>query len=673
MAKYKVAFGLSTAMILGAVFLVPSSDTWAATCPTAGSLAVDGEVSSEAELRYAMLGSNGISGVKIGNDFTITCTNASYTDLIKKDFTIDLNGKTLTSQMSWALDIETAGKTLTIKDTSEGASGLYTFSEGGFWVDSGANLIIESGNIQSVNGGRRAILFNGGGKLTINGGTILTTPANVSDGNGRTVMVYNSNFEMNGGEVVAAKATGGVSGVGALYLQNTEAVINNGEIRSTDGTGIRALNSNVIFKDGEISGTDETISLTGSSFTMNDGEVDATSGVAVYTGKDSKFIMNNGTVVASGYALAGNGSVDASGEPLYGNTEWTLNGGTIVSEKQTALYQSQVGTTYLGKNLKVKGERAGIEIRAGSLAIDGAEVIVTGENAYTVVPNGNGATTTGAAVAVAQHTTRKKIDLSIISGSFIGPVAFSEADPQDGDPVDVKFAITGGAFVGDIVSEDKNKDDFVTGGDFVNHLEAEDGKAMVDISGSIVAKSELRFTAEELEDSSDLVLAESDNETVLISAYDLGFEDDDGVVSVSEDDGVELTVFVKLTDEQYKALKDYEKKVVVYFDEDGAEKERIEAELRQLDNGSWYLVFVTNHLSTYGIAGINSVQEEPEEESEGESGETGKSEETVEIVSPESGTMTAAGASASAAALVTAVIIGLITSVVSFVFLIRKR
>ena len=655
MVKYKkmtfAIMALVTVLGCGAIF--PLSGASAVSCPTAESLAVEGEVSSEPELRYAMLGNNDISEVKVNTSFTITCTNVSYTDLISKDFTIDLNGETVTSQLPWAFDIETSGKTLTIKDTSEEGSGTYVFNEGGFWVDAGANLTIESGNIRSVEGGRRAILFNGGGKLTVNGGIISTTPQKTSDGNGRTVLVYNSTFEMNGGEISVAKAEGGENGVGVLYLQNSQALINSGKITANDGGAFRAIGgSNITMKSGEIVGKNEVVSLTDSGFVMDDGLISA-DGVAVFTGKNGSFTMNNGAVTSKdSYAIAGNGSVDSEGEPLYGGTTWTLNGGKVVSEGLTAIYQPQVGETTLGEKLQVMGGKAGVEVRAGDLTIEGATVVVTGEDAYAVIPNGNGATTTGAAVAVAQHTTRKPIEVSITKGTFIGPVAFSEADPQDGEPVSVTLGISGGAFVGNIVSENNDKEDFVTGGDFMNWLEAADGKASISIDGSVVAKSELGLNIEGINDLSGFTLSESEDKATLVTAYNINLMDSEGVVRVSKNDGVKMTIYVKLTNEQYEALKAYEKVVVVYFNEN-KEEERIEAELQQMEDGSWFAVFETDHLSTYGVAGIES--------EEGGSG------------TPETGTMTAAGASAANAAIVTAIAVGLLTSIVSFAYLIRRR
>ena len=111
-----------------------------------------------------------------------------------------------------------------------------------------------------------------------------------------------------------------------------------------------------------------------------------------------------------------------------------------------------------------------------------------------------------------------------------------------------------------------------------------------------------------------------------------------------------IMIRVILTKEQYDILKSYDSVKVVYFDDDGKEAERFDAVLG-VDGDKYYIEFTTTHLSTYGVVGVN--------------------EETV--AAPESGTMTAAGASASVAALVTAIAVGVLTSIASFAYLVRSR
>lgn len=116
-----------------------------------------------------------------------------------------------------------------------------------------------------------------------------------------------------------------------------------------------------------------------------------------------------------------------------------------------------------------------------------------------------------------------------------------------------------------------------------------------------------------------------------------------------------VTIRVVLTDEQYDILKSYDEVKVVYFGDDGKEAGRFDAVLG-VDGDKYYIEFTTTHLSTYGVVGVNEVEEEA----------------TV-AETPDTGTMTAAGASASIAAMAAAVTVGMLTSIVSFTYLMRRR
>ena len=111
-----------------------------------------------------------------------------------------------------------------------------------------------------------------------------------------------------------------------------------------------------------------------------------------------------------------------------------------------------------------------------------------------------------------------------------------------------------------------------------------------------------------------------------------------------------MVLYIDLTDEQYEALAGYDKIQVVYF-VDGEEAERFDAELMG-DAGGYWLQFETTHLSTYGVVGVNN------------SSNTG---------APDTGRFTVVTASASAATIVTSVMVGLFVSVGTFVKLRRSR
>jgi len=91
---------------------------------------------------------------------------------------------------------------------------------------------------------------------------------------------------------------------------------------------------------------------------------------------------------------------------------------------------------------------SGIEIRAGVLNITDAVIVAT-EIPTTVTPNGNGSTTDGAGIAVAQHTTKLNIQVTINGGSISGYTALNIVNPQknsDSDIAKVSVEVNGGTF-----------------------------------------------------------------------------------------------------------------------------------------------------------------------------------------------------------------------------------
>ena len=108
----------------------------------------------------------------------------------------------------------------------------------------------------------------------------------------------------------------------------------------------------------------------------------------------------------------------------------------------------------------------GIEIRAGKLTVNGGS-IKGGTKNISVTPNGNGSTTQGAGIAVAQHTTHLPLEVTINDGVISGSAALNEANPQQ-NPADkislVKLTVKGGTFTGAFNSEDVKN--FVSGGTF---------------------------------------------------------------------------------------------------------------------------------------------------------------------------------------------------------------
>lgn len=180
-------------------------------------------------------------------------------------------------------------------------------------------------------------------------------------------------------------------------------------------------------------------------------------------------IKDGASVETTGFALSGNGS--------YHGTTFIIEGGSLYSKESTAIYHPQMGTmTVSGDDTVIKGGNAGIEVRAGNVTIkDG---VVEGLATPTKVSeNGNGTTSAGAGIAVAQHTTKLPINVTITGGEIKGYSAFYESNPQK-NPADdlnkINISIVDGTFTatneGTVPIYSEDKQNFITGGTYSNTL-----------------------------------------------------------------------------------------------------------------------------------------------------------------------------------------------------------
>ena len=208
---------------------------------------------------------------------------------------------------------------------------------------------------------------------------------------------------------------------------------------------------------GELIVNDSSANKTGG---ISGGDYAIVVGWKGYEGDGAKLTINGGTFTG-GYAITGNGTVPTGNNKTNWGTEITINGG-IITGTDVGIYHPQVGTLTINGGT-ISGA-TGVEVRGGTLEITGGDISAT-SNTYSSVANGNGATSTGVAVAVAQHTTKQDIDVTISGGELSGVMAFAEENPEaNADPA-VTIDITGGEFDGDVaVTDDQSTE--ISGGTF---------------------------------------------------------------------------------------------------------------------------------------------------------------------------------------------------------------
>lgn len=119
----------------------------------------------------------------------------------------------------------------------------------------------------------------------------------------------------------------------------------------------------------------------------------------------------------------------------------------------------------------------GIEIRAGELNVSGNPVITGTGVPTSVSANGNGSTSDGCGIAIAQHTTKLPITVNILGGTIKGYSALYESNPQNNEFEDlakVKISVSDGDLEaikgGTVVVYSEDKKEFITGGTFSSDI-----------------------------------------------------------------------------------------------------------------------------------------------------------------------------------------------------------
>ena len=221
----------------------------------------------------------------------------------------------------------------------------------------------------------------------------------------------------------------------------------------------------LVYSEGELTIDDTSVNKTGGidvySETLDEkGFAPIWGAIAVYpeNGHTAKLTVNAGEYRANYYAIVGSGNCTTEDR-----IEITINDGKFESPDGYGMYLPHVGITTINKGTFIAKDCA-IEIRAGELSIKDGQFESTATE-FSCSPNGNGTTTSGAVIAIAQHTTKKDITVNILGGVFEGLRALNESNPQNNDPApQVNLSVTGGTFKGMIQSVDPI--DFITGGSF---------------------------------------------------------------------------------------------------------------------------------------------------------------------------------------------------------------
>ena len=286
-------------------------------------------------------------------------------------------------------------------------------------------------------------------EITLADDAVITGTIDVKDGRNITLNMNNHNIIKNGNYVFKVK----------------DAIFN------VIGTGIIDEHT----KDGFA-----PIIIFGSSTDVaNYSVVNVDKGVTLKGDYSGLFVTASGPVY--GVVVNMKGTIDISaegygtdnyGSGVYVNGNNTASSGNVVKVNLdnaniagggSGIYAAGYANWSL-TNCNISGYDSAIEIRSGNMDINGGTYTALCDK-YSCDANGNGATTSGAALAISQHTTKKDIRVTVNRGTFNGVKAISESNPQENDPAPlVDLSVNDGTFNGEITSADCK--DFIKAGTF---------------------------------------------------------------------------------------------------------------------------------------------------------------------------------------------------------------
>lgn len=260
--------------------------------------------------------------------------------------------------------------------------------------------------------------------------------------------------------------------------------VNIGSRKSISGNVILDLNGHSIIADDSLKLTAGLILINrGGKLTIVDqtgtGKISTGPGGNVWAaiqllnnkeGSDyAELVVNGGTIEGYYYGITGNGTLH--------NSKLTINDGTIKglnTEDSVGIYQPQDGeVTINGGNIS---GGTGIEIRSGSLTVNNGDIRGVAPK-FVKTANKSGSTTNGVGIAIAQHTTKKAINVAVNGGEISGQYALYEWNPHNNSQDDLKkisLRIFGGEFTSlaengkTIYSQDFTS--FISGGKFTPKL-----------------------------------------------------------------------------------------------------------------------------------------------------------------------------------------------------------
>lgn len=232
-----------------------------------------------------------------------------------------------------------------------------------------------------------------------------------------------------------------------------------GKTLSRDGGMLLDIYGNVTIQNGTVamanttgSGADIWVNKTAKLTVEKSATISAPSNsfaIAYYEDCTAAEVTLKGILTGEGSGITVNGNIKDKDSSNKNTSNKLILDGTTINVKGHGVYQAGYATTTFTENASTITGSTGIEVRAGNLTVTNSTI--TGNGTFKCEAKDNGTTTDGVGIAIAQHTTKLPINVTISGGTISGTYAVYESNPQTNDAdsiAKVKLSITNGKFNG---------------------------------------------------------------------------------------------------------------------------------------------------------------------------------------------------------------------------------
>ena len=286
--------------------------------------------------------------------------------------------------------------------------------------------------INAATAGQTVTLIRDVDMTPLNGNRILR---GIEIGEGKDVVL-----DMNGHSILGVNANGGNIEVtsGKLTLKDSKE---NSTGRIYTETPYNVSGSSFYYSTPIVNVTDgEFVMESGHIYTVIPEKTAANGQFGVGAWGSSKVIINGGTIESGWYAIAGNGNETKS-------TTITINGGTLVSTADYAIYHPQPGKLTVNDGAVIYGEAGAIAMKKGELEVNGGTLTSKGKGNTGTWGDGTGNLGNAALNFCDPYGNVK----ATIKGGTItaeGDAVVIDAKPAAGK--EVSLAISGGTYSSDV-------------------------------------------------------------------------------------------------------------------------------------------------------------------------------------------------------------------------------